>query len=94
MKHTENSSLAGKTIKFKAPIKGIDGSEIRVEDWWDRVSGESWMNCTGNIACMNYAMRSAFAKLPIDDEVVYGKVGIFGHLIHVSELLSEQEKLI
>jgi hypothetical protein len=24
--------------------------------------------------------------LPFDDEVVYGKLGGFGHLVHVSEL--------
>ena len=41
---------------------------------------------SGNIPCMIYAIRSAKCRLPIDNEVLYGKVGHFGHLIHVSEI--------
>lgn len=44
------------------------------------------MFCDGNPACMKYAIRSAFAGLPTDNNVVYGKVGGFGHIVHVSEL--------
>jgi hypothetical protein len=42
----------------------------------------------GNWAAMHYALRSALVEpmLPIDDEVVYGKIGAFGHIVHVSEL--------
>jgi len=69
---------------FQYPSFG--GSEIRLEDWWDRVSGESWMNCEGNPGCLVYAMRSTSAGLPMDDEVIYGKVGHYGSLVHISEL--------
>lgn len=86
MKHAKPFEGAGKT--FAIDIKGIDGDEIRVEDWWDRVSGGSWMTAEGNPAALTYAMRTGLScpEVPTDDEVVYGKVGPYGHLVHVSEL--------
>ena len=89
-KHTEASPLAGKTVKIREGAKhpqvpGFAGSEYRVEDWWDRLDGRSWMDCTGNPACLVYAFRSAGAT-PIDDEVLYGKIGPLGHLVHISEI--------
>lgn len=81
MKHSEPHPLAGQTIQT------TDGDEYRVEDWWDRVSGGSWMNATGNPAALAYAMRNALVGLPVDDEVVYGKVGNLGHIAHISELV-------
>jgi len=58
-----------------------------VEDWWDRVSGGSWMNAESNLTALTYAMRSSSTDLPIDDEVLYGKDSHgFGHLVHVSEV--------
>lgn len=81
--HNESHPLAGTTVKAV-----IDGQEYdyRLEDWWDRLTGGSWINANGNPACLNYAMRSAKAHLPIDNEVVYGKIGALGHLVHVSEI--------
>lgn len=37
---------------------------------------------------MMYAIRTGSQefKVPIDNEVVYGKIGALGHLFHVSEL--------
>lgn len=61
--------------------------EFVVEDWWDHLTGRSWMDASGNPAAMVYGIRSGFAGLPTDDEVVYGKVGPFGHLVHTSELI-------
>ena len=84
--------LVGKTVKLNLKgddVDGINGQLFTIEDYWQNVAGKSWMFCDGNPACLNYAMRSAFADLPTDDEVVYGKVGHFGHLIHVSELGDE-----
>lgn len=80
--------LAGKTVRLhcKADPDHLDGQEFRVEDWWTNVYGSSWMDAQGNPACLKYALRSAFSRLPTDNEVVYGKVGAFGHLVHVSEL--------
>lgn len=88
--HQEKHPLAGQTVKLKDNIKttngDLAGQEYRIEDWWDRVFGSSWMFAEGNPAALIYAMRSGTKGLPINDEVVYGKVGAFGHLIHVSEL--------
>lgn len=96
--HPEKHPLAGKVVRIKKHVKhaqvpDFGGSEFHLEDWWDRVAGKSWMFCDGNPACLIYAMRSAFAspKIPTDNEVVYGKVGWAGHLIHVSELETSTE---
>lgn len=80
--------LACKTVilNCKPDPDSLNGQEFVVEDWWENVAGRSWMACNGNPACLKYGMRSAFAGLPTDNEVVYGKVGMFGHLVHVSEL--------
>ena len=69
----------------------LTGSEYIVEDWWDRVSGESWSvsAAKGNAGCLDYLIHSVQNSLPNDDEVVYGKVSGYGRLIHVSELEAE-----
>lgn len=91
--HSEKSPLAGKTVRIKAhvthaQVTDFGGSAYRVEDWQDRVMGKSWMFCDGNPACLVYAMRTGMSKhrVPTDDEVLYGKVGSFGHLLHISEI--------
>lgn len=84
--HNEKSNLAGKTVKIKSSIKDLGNKDYVVEDWWDRVAGKSWMNCDGNPACLKYAIRSGFSGLPFDNEVLYGKIGHFGELIHISEI--------
>ena len=82
--HTEQSPLAGQSVVI---TQGEFRGEIyRVEDWWDRVSGKSWMVSFGNPACIEYAVRSSAEDLPIDDEVLYGKVGPFGKLIHAQQI--------
>jgi len=80
--------LAGKTVtlKCKDDPDQLNGKQFTIEDWWINVSGKSWMHCTGNPACLKYAMRSGFSNLPTDDKVIYGKVGAFGHLVHESEI--------
>ena len=88
--HKESHPLAGKTVKLKPIETTRDGitlnAEYIIEDWWDLLTGESWMWSKNNFAAMKYAMRGIPGKIPIDDEVVYGKLGGLGHLIHVSEL--------
>lgn len=79
MKHSEQFEGAGSTYVWK-------GEPFEVEDYWDRVYGESWGESKGNPAALNYAVRAAVEELPWDDEVVYGKRGYLGHLVHVSEL--------
>lgn len=84
--HKEKSSLADKTVRI---ISGEHkGSEYRVEDWWDRLGQGSWMFGAGNPACLQYAIRSSppLDNLPMDNEVLYGKIGGLGHLVHISEI--------
>lgn len=89
--HEAVSELAGKTVKIHCdddPQK-LNGQEYRVEDWWDRIAGESWMNCNGNPACLHYAMRTGLStnRPPLDNEVLYGHTrdGL-GHLVHFTEV--------
>lgn len=84
--HNEQHAQSNKAVE----VRLVDGSVIeafRIEDWWDRLTGTSWMFSDGNPAAMIYAMRSA-GGLPLDDEVVYGKdiMSGLGHLVHVSEI--------
>lgn len=84
--HNESSPLAGKEVEIK--FGDLAGQTYRVEDWWDKVAGRSWMNCDGNPACMGYAIRTGLQdfNVPSNNEVLYGKIGIFGHLVHISEI--------
>lgn len=90
--HTQPHPLAGKVVH--ATIRRIDGdatTQLRVEDWWDRISGRSWLTADGNPAAMQYAFRAGFAGITLDDEVVYChylNTGI-GQLVHDSEIVSE-----
>lgn len=90
--HTEGSEFAGGTFYLNDnagdPARGIvvPGAVIEVEGWWDMLTGKSWMFSDGNFAAMHYAIRSGYKNLPIDDEVVYGHIGAFGHIVHVSEI--------
>ena len=98
MIHQNKSSLAGRIVTIKSSVKHpqfptFGGSQITIEDWWDRVSGKSWMFANGNPACLVYAMRTGFSEIPIptDNEVLCGhtKDGL-GHLLHISEIEEEQ----
>lgn len=79
----EPSEYAGKTVTLRADAALLGGQEYRVEDWWTNVFGQSWMVSQSPVA-YQYAIRGA--GLPLDDEVLYGKVGLFGHLVHISEI--------
>lgn len=76
MIHNEPFDRAGEECTL------TNGTTVRIEDWWDRVYGGSWMYAQNNFAALDYAMRSATEKLPLDNEVVYGQ----GQLIHISEI--------
>lgn len=77
---------AGTTAKVKESVHQLGGSEVVVEDFWDRIADKSWMDCNGNPACLEYSMRSAFSGVPIDNNVIYGKIGGIGVLLHASEI--------
>ena len=87
MIHAEESLLAGETIVIAAGK--FAGQEYVVEDWWDRLMGKSWHVCDNNPACLEYAVRAAMEDMPIDNNVLYGKIGGLGKLIHVNQI--EQE---
>ncbi|MCW2768503.1 MAG: hypothetical protein JWO11_4462 [Nocardioides sp.] len=86
MSAREPSAYAGKTVKIRADVARLGGQEYRVEDWWINVFGASWMHADGNPAAMQYGIRSALGGLPLDNEVLYGKVGGLGVLVHISEI--------
>lgn len=94
MIHSQPSPLAGKTVRIK-DIAGdyLAGAEYEVEDWWDRVAGQTWKQgwvCDGNLACLDFAVRcgarAGSGGLPLDDEVLYGKVGGLGKLVHITDI--------
>jgi len=81
----EKSLLAGKTLTIKSGE--LAGQEITIEDWWENVYGESWQVASVlNPAAVQYAMRQHRDNLPLNDEVLYGKIHNFGYLVHLSEL--------
>ncbi|NEB92393.1 hypothetical protein [Streptomyces bauhiniae] len=85
--HNSPHPLAGQTVTVNAHLHGNSGPhEFTVEDWNDRVFGQSWAAMERHPASMAYAIRTAWENLPLDNEVIYGKVGPFGHLIHVTEI--------
>ena len=93
MIHDKPSPLAGTTVKLKKTathpqVGNFGGATIEIEDWQDRVFGKSWMVCDGNPACLVYAMRTGLSKIPIptDNEVLYGKIGGLGHIVHITEI--------
>ena len=82
--------LSGKTVTIhpkKEYQDVIKNAHFQIEDYWENVSGRSWMVSEGNPACLVYAIRSV--GLPIDNEVIYGKINGFGYLIHINELGDE-----
>lgn len=95
------SPYAGAVVKTKKdvgkdPFGGMDlaNKEFYVEDWWENVTGKSWMISDGNIAAMAYGVRTGLrgAIIPIDNEVLYGKIDGLGFLFHVSELNLEEAR--
>jgi hypothetical protein len=64
----------------------LGGQQFRIEDWWDHMTGASWTEASGVPAALQYAVRALTKGLPANDDVVYGKVGPLGYLLHVSEV--------
>ena len=85
-----SSPYAGMTVRVKpgcdTPYGDLSGRDYVVEDYWENVYGCSWMSSNGNPAALRYAIRAASRHLPLDNEVLYGKIGALGFLMHVSEL--------
>lgn len=100
----EKSIYAGKTVKIKDGVghgfmcDDLSGKEFVVEDWCENAIGCSWMNAKGNPSAIEFAMRTVFYGKnndvpPFSNDVLYGKVGLFGHMFHVNELELEKVDL-
>jgi hypothetical protein len=90
--HDRQHPLAGRVVRLPNDMGAGDGAgelagrEFRIEDWWDHVTGASWKDASGNPAVVQYAVRAIIKGLPANDDVVYGKVGALGYLLHVTEV--------
>lgn len=83
--HENKSQYAGQSVNTPLGV-------MRVEDYYDRVFVGHHINSDhGSAVALEYQARRA--KLageapPNDEEVLYGKVGIVTHAVHVSEVTS------
>jgi hypothetical protein len=90
--HDRPHPLAGRTVRLPehmgpGELRGeLAGRQFRIEDWWDHLSGASWRDAGGNPAALQYAVRAMIKGLPANDDVVYGKIGVQGYLLHVTEV--------
>lgn len=93
----EQFAKSGETVKVKSGVgRGLQvgdmsGMDFVIEDWCENVLGCSWMYANGNPAALEYAARTGINgknnNVPtFSDDVLYGKVGMLGHLFHVNEL--------
>lgn len=95
--HTEDHPLRDKTVrlneKARDPLREmiVPGAEFRVDNWADRMDERRlpWHQA-GNWASKHYLDRllilAGSTGINPDDEVVYGHIGHYGHLVHASEL--------
>lgn len=90
MTHTEPHPLRGNTVEITGGL--LQGQAMYVVDWWDRITGESWMGCVGSPECFDFALRSAVERAPIDNEAVYGLIGPASKIIHASYLPNDAAK--
>lgn len=88
---------AGEIVKIKSGVgvsttgQDMSGLDFVIEDWWENIAGCSWLFANGNPAAIEYAIRNACYgdnnNVPLlSGDVLYGKVGPFGHLFHINEL--------
>lgn len=77
----------GKTYLINAGK--FKGQKYWVEGLWKEITGKSWMDSDGNPAAIEYAIRSGMEDNIFDDNVYYGKIGLFGKLIHESQIGEE-----
>ncbi len=56
---TRHHELAGQTVTLKAgvkdPVQGmvVSGAQFTVEDYWETLTGGSWMDANGNPAALH-----------------------------------------
>ncbi len=89
----ESHLMAGQTVTVNPAVEHqmlVQGAEFRVEDWYQNVNDTaSWKNDVNLPAVLNYFLRvrESNGAIPDNNEVVYGKIGGLGYLVHVSELV-------
>lgn len=79
----KNKKYRIKSGTYKDGIYTLEGK------WNELMDGKSWMDNLGNPACLQYHLRVSRDNLPIDNNVYYGHIEPFGHLIHESEIGEE-----
>lgn len=91
----ERFKFAGQTLRTKSNIgKDVSDKEFIAEDYWINISPyRSWMISDGAPAALLYAVRIGCNgnNVPLDNNVVYGKIDHLGYLIHESELILPEE---
>jgi hypothetical protein len=81
----------GKTYRITAGK--FKDQEYVLEGLWIELTGKSWGESDGNPAALEYAIRTgAEGDTNYDDDVYYGKIGMFGKLIHASQIGEEIKK--
>ncbi|MEG1482572.1 hypothetical protein [Clostridium sp.] len=81
--------MQGKTVRIHSKDSQIDGKEYWIEGYWETITGSSWLDIPFDnmpIAVANYAMRTIGEPFGDCENVLYGKIGLFGYLVHESEL--------
>jgi hypothetical protein len=81
--HPQKHPLAGRTVRVSIFDQDED---FYVYDWFDRVFQAFWLSKAGGRSAQNYAKHAGFKGLPLDNEVVYGRVGKWGTIVHATEL--------
>lgn len=84
----------GKTYRIKSG--SFKGSEFWVEDLWNKMPGNNtWIEDIDRIGCIEFAARSesegGYDNME-HDKIFYGKIGMFGKLIHESQIGEEVVK--
>jgi hypothetical protein len=80
-------ALAGQTVKLKSSHAWDEGTEYRVEDTMRLVNDNP-----RTIGFITGSMRMEEDGLKADmndDDLLYGKIGPFGYIVHASEVLAE-----
>lgn len=81
----------GKTYRIKSGE--FEGSEYWVENLWHKMPGNrSWIQDTNRIGCLEFLVRSekdGSYNMLEDDKIYYGKIGMFGKLMHESQIGEE-----
>lgn len=85
MTHAEPHPQAGKKLVIVSGT--FKGEEIVVEDWTDRLWGYHWyQGSIENPSIMEATTRSIRGEFPMTPDAFYGKIGGFGHIVHMQEV--------